>query len=232
MSRAGGDLDALEAALRYRFRERRLLERALTHSSFAQEASDPAVKDNEVFEFLGDALVGFLVADGLHRRDPEGDEGTKTLVRAGIVSEASLAAQAAALGVPDLLRLDRGEQRTGGRSKVAILADALEALLAAVYLDGGIEAARGVVEQLFAAALDAGEIPATDFKTTLQERLQAAGRPLPEYRLLAEEGPPHRRTFRVACMVDGVVVAQGEGTSKKRAQQVAAERALRALRET
>ncbi len=226
-------LDALsdfEERLGHRFADRSLLEQALTHSSHAHEAA-ARQPDNEPLEYLGDALLGFLVADALHRRDPEGEEGAKSKSRALLVAEPSLARQAEALGIPALLRLGRGEEGTGGRAKKALWADAYEAVLAATYLDGGIEAARRVVERGFAAGLDAGgrASPGSDFKTSLQERLQAEGRPRPEYRLRGEEGPPHRRRFRVVCVIEGTVAAEGEGRSKKQAEQAAAERALRTL---
>lgn len=224
------DLGPLEDRLGHRFADRGLLVRALTHSSYAHEAGDPTLRDNEAFEFLGDAILGFLVADLLHRAAPEASEGLKTKRRAALVAEASLASRARELGLPENLRLGRGEEATGGRGKATLWADAFEAVLAAVYLDGGIEAARTLVERTFAADVAASAYRAViDFKTTLQERLQNVGRPLPEYRLVSEQGPPHDRVFRVDCVVEGAVVATGEGRSKKQAQQAAAERALAKL---
>lgn len=225
-------LTALEARLGHAFRDRRLLDRALTHTSFANEDPEGHTPHSETLEFLGDSILGFLISDRLHSRDPEGTEGEKSRARAALVSEASLAERAEALGLPALLRLGRGEEKTGGRSKAALWADAFEAVLAAVYLDGGIDAARAMVERTVSAEALRQSALATDFKSALQERLQGSGRSLPEYRVLSEEGPPHDRTFRVACIVDGEVLAEAEGSSKKEAQQRAARAALGSLKRT
>ena len=160
-------------------RDLRLLDRALTHTSRAYEAASEAVRDNEALEFLGDAVLGFLVSDLLHRHDPEGDEGTKSRARAELISEASLGPRAAALGLPALLLLGRGEEKTGGREKAALWADAFEAVIAALYLDGGLPAAsasRGgpVRPEIAAGAVRGGPDP----KSALQELLQGAGRAL------------------------------------------------------
>src|SRR5262245_54890111 len=220
-------LRTLEERLGHRFADRSLLDRALTHTSRANEALGPAVRHNEPLEFLGDAVLGFIVSDLLHRRDPEADEGTKSKTRALLVSEASLARRAEALGIPERLRLGRGEEKSGGRQKATLWADAYEAVVAALYLDGGLPAAFRFVSAEFAPALEAGRhLPTQDAKSALQEVLQARGAAVPEYRVLAEEGPSHRRRFRMACVVEGRVVAEGEGYSKKEAQQDAARRAL------
>src|SRR5204862_785034 len=167
----------------------------------------------------------------LHRRDPEGSEGGKSKARAYLVAAPSLARRAAALGLPDLLLLGRGEEKTGGRQKSALWADAYEAVVAALYLDGGLEAAARFIASEFAPDLAAPGLPEPgDYKSTLQELLQARGEPVPEYVTVAEEGPSHRRSFRVQCVVGGSVVAEGQGYSKKQAQQEAARRALPALR--
>jgi ribonuclease-3 len=221
---------ALEERLGHRFADRSLLDRALTHTSRANESLSPGVGHNEPLEFLGDAVLGFIVSDLLHRRDPEGDEGTKSKTRALLVSEPSLARRAEALGIPELLQLGRGEEKSGGRQKVTLWADAYEAVVAALYLDGGLPAAFGFVSADFARDLEAGAGLATqDAKSELQEVLQARGADVPEYRVVAEEGPSHRRRFRVACVIEGRAVAEGEGYSKKEAQQDAARRALDAL---
>jgi ribonuclease-3 len=218
-------LAALEERLGHRFADAALLGQALTHTSLAHE-SVGELPHNEPLEFLGDAVLGFLVAELLHRRDPAGPEGAKSKARARLVSAASLARRAEALGLPALLRLGRGEEKTGGRAKAALWADAFEAVIAALYLDGGLAAARAFVEAEFARDLNPGALADHDHKSALQERLQARGEPVPAYRVAAEEGPSHRRRFRVECVIAGAVVAVGEGTSKKAAQQAAARAAL------
>lgn len=222
-------LHAFERRLGYRFSDLDLLDRALTHSSRANEDAGGKGRHNEPLEFLGDAVIGLVVADLLHRRDPEGTEGRKSRARAQLVSAPSLARRARELGLPDLIVLGRGEEKTGGRMKSALWADAYEALLAALYLDGGFEAAHRFVRDEFASDLEK-EGEATDPKSALQELLQGRGESVPEYRVAAEEGPSHRRRFRVECWVRGAMVADGEGHSKKAAQQEAARRALLRLR--
>ena len=220
-------LEQLQERLGHRFRDQELLERALTHVSDAHEDLSRRRLHNEPLEFLGDSVLGFLVAVMLHRQAPEGGEGTKSKLKAHLVSAPSLARRAAALGLPELLRLGRGEEKTGGRAKTALWGDAYEALIAALFLDGGIDAAQRFVESEFGsdvATLD--ERTLADFKTRLQERLQAEGREVPRYVVVEELGPSHRRRFRVQCLVDGEAVAEGEGHSKKEAQQEAARQAL------
>lgn len=224
------ELEALARRLGHDFGDLGVLDRALTHSSRANE-SGPEVRHNEPFEFLGDAVLGFLVADLLHRRDPEGDEGTKSRMRAHLVAEPSLARRAQALALPELLLLGRGEEKTGGRRKAALWADAYEAVVAALYLDGGVEAARRIVERDFGAEVEAGPHDAlVDHKSALQELLQARGQAVPEYAVVEESGPSHRRRFRVECRIAGRAVSTGEGSSKKEAQQASARRALERLR--
>jgi ribonuclease-3 len=221
-------LRGLERSLGHRFRDLALLDRALTHSSRAHEDLGQSVGHNEALEFLGDAVIGFVVAELLHQRDPEGHEGGKSKARAHLVAARSLAKRAGRLGLPDLLLLGRGEEKTGGRGKTALWADAYEAVVAAVYLDGGMAAAQRFLAAEFAADLS-GPLPEPgDFKSTLQEMLQAQGEPVPEYVVAAEEGPSHRRRFRVECRVQGRVMGEGTGFSKKEAQQDAARRALEA----
>lgn len=219
-------LHALEAALGHRFRDLSLLERALTHSSRANEDPAGALRHNEPLEFLGDAILGFLVADLLHRRDPEGDEGGKTKRRAALVSAASLARHSSTLGLPELILLGCGEEKTGGRKKAALWADAYEAMLAALYLDGGLEAARSFVERDLAPDLLGPALEARDFKSALQEVLQGRGEPPPDYVVVLEAGPAHRKRYVVECRINGAAAATGEGHSKKEAQQDAARKAL------
>ena len=218
-------LRALEERLGHRFADLHLLDRALTHSSRANEDTSVA-GHNEPLEFLGDSIIGFVMADLLHRRDPEGREGGKSKTRAQLVSARSLAQRADELGLPELLGLGRGEEKSGGRKKAALMADAYEAVIAALYLDGGLEAAYRFVSAEFATDLEPPGLPTDDHKSTLQEILQARGDPVPEYELVGEEGPDHRRRFRVRCLVRGVAIAEGEGSSKKQAQQDAARNAL------
>jgi len=222
-------LAGLGRRLGHRFSDLALLDRALTHASRANETRGGARGDNEPLEFLGDAVLGLAVTDLLHRQDPDGSEGRKSRRRASLVSAPSLARRADALGLPALLRLGRGEEKTGGRSKAALWADAYEAVVAALYLDGGYEAARRFVAGEFARDVAAPEAESADAKSLLQERLQADGRALPRYSVLREEGPSHSRRFRVECRLDDGTLAVGEGSSKKAAQQAAARRALERL---
>jgi ribonuclease-3 len=221
-------LHRLEERLGHRFADLGLLDRALTHSSRANEDLASEIRHNEALEFLGDAVLGFLVADLLHRRDPEADEGHKTKVRALLVSAESLARQAAELGLPDLILLGRGEEKTGGRRKKALWADAFEAMIAALYLDGGIEAARCFLEARL-GSIAPHELATRDFKSALQEMLQARGEAPPEYVVVDEHGPGHRRRYRIQCVINGRPLSEGEGYSKKEAQQEAARRAIESL---
>lgn len=221
-----------EARLGHQFADRGLLEHALTHKSRAAEDPSGGVLDNESLEFLGDAVLGLLVADRLYRDCPAFTEGQKSKVKATVVSTASLAQVAERIGLGGDLLLGRGEEKTGGRRKPALLADAFEAVIAAVYLDGGLSAARLFVDRHIGPLVEAARQPAFvdgDFKSRLQERLQRAGRGLPAYRLAGESGPDHRKAFDVEVVVDGVVVSSGQGTTKKDAEQAAAARALEAL---
>lgn len=220
-------LRGLEEHLGYRFADLGLLDRALTHTSHAHEASPEAVRHNEPLEFLGDAVIGFVVSEMLHRRDPDGDEGTKSRTRAHLVSAPSLARRALELRLPDLLLLGKGEEKTGGRRKSKLWADAYEAVIAALYLDGGLDAVYRFLSAEFASELENRDgLPTHDAKSALQELLQARGEPVPEYVVVAEEGPSHRRRFRVRCLVRGSALAEGEGPSKKSAQQEAAQKVL------
>ena len=223
------EFDALERSLEYRFRDRGLLEHALTHTSRANEDVTGGVVDNESLEFLGDAVLGFVIADLLFREFPEFDEGQKSKAKAALVSTASLARLAERLRLGDHLLLGRGEEKTGGRRKQALLADGYEALIAAVYLDGGIEHARAFISRQVADLVDEVRRPdffVRDFKSALQERLQSAGLPLPEYRVTGESGPDHSKVFRVEVCVRGEKFAEADGRTKKDAEQEAARLAL------
>jgi ribonuclease-3 len=228
------EYESLQQRLAYRFRDRGLLEHALTHRSRAHEDVSGGVVDNESLEFLGDAVIGFLVADLLFREFPELDEGQKSKMKASLVSTTSLARLGEQLELGEHLILGRGEEKTGGRRKQALLADAYEALVAAVYLDGGLEAVRTFVTRQFREHLDelrrSGLAGVTsDYKSALQEWLQSRNRPLPAYRVTAEVGPDHRKLFQVEVRVGGNALAASEGRSKKEAEQQAARAALEKL---
>jgi ribonuclease-3 len=230
-------LGPLEARIGYEFRDLGLLEHALTHRSRAHEDASGGVIDNESLEFLGDAVLGFVIADMLFHRYPTHSEGYKSKVKAGIVSAAALARLAADIDLGRYVLLGRGEEKTGGRRKHAILADSYEALIAAIYLDGGIEPARAFILSNFGPLISrAGDQAAEaaftdDWKSALQEWLQAEGRGLPVYRLAATGGPDHRRLFDVEVVSGGRVVGRAQGRSKKDAAQQAARAALAALKQ-
>jgi len=227
------EFEALQQAIGYRFRDRGLLEHAMTHTSRANEDVSGGVVDNESLEFLGDAVLGFVVADLLFRDFPEYDEGQKSKTKAAVVSTTTLARQAERLNLGEHLLLGRGEEKTGGRHKHALLADGYEALIAAIYLDGGIEHARAFITRQFTPLLDDARragVAGQDFKSALQELLQAREMPLPEYRLVAAFGPDHRKQFEIEVVVRGEPLASATGSSKKDAEQDAARAALEKLR--
>ena len=225
------EFDDLQARIGYRFRDRGLLEHALTHKSRAAEDASGGVTDNESLEFLGDAVLGLVVADTLFHQYPNYDEGQKSKVKAAVVSTQSLARHAERLRLGEHLILGRGEEKTGGRFKQALLADGYEALIAALYLDGGLEAAEMFLRKELKDAIDEGSAQTfvRDHKSALQERLQALGRPLPEYRVSGEAGPDHRKTFSVEVVVNGEVLGTATGRAKKEAEQEAARLALARL---
>jgi ribonuclease-3 len=231
----GSELEPLERRIGYRFKDRGLLEHALTHRSRVHEDASGGVFDNESMEFLGDSVLGFVIADMLFREFPQHNEGQKSKLKASLVSSVSLARLAELLDLGQFLILGRGEEKTGGRRKHAIIADCYEALIAAVYLDGGTEAARGFIEREFKdliaeARITGAEASFTDdWKSALQEWLQSRGRGLPAYRLAGEVGPDHRKSFVVEVVVEGQPVASAEGRSKKEAAQAAARAALEKL---
>jgi len=226
------DPGRLEEALGYRFRDPGLLLRALTHRSFVNEQPEAGLQHNEALEFLGDAVLGFLVSAAIYDRFPQLTEGEFSKAKAHLVSSATLVRLAEEIGLGGYLRLGRGEEKTGGRHKRAILVDAFEALLAAVYLDGGIEAAGNLVARRFGPyieGLDPAKVRLGDFKSALQERLHELGRERPAYRVAAEAGPEHRKTFVVEVVIEGRVAARATGRSKKEAEQEAARLALQEL---
>jgi ribonuclease III len=219
------ELDLLEAALGCRFHDRRQLVQALTHRSHSSERTpDAASGDNEKLEFLGDAVLGMIVSAELVRGFPDWSEGQLSKSRARFVNETSLAGAARQLDFGRHLRLGRGEEKTGGRQKSALLADAFEAVLAAIYLDSGLEAATNFVRRVLltgALEIEASRRGGSDFKSSLQEGLQAQGRPPATYRVVEEKGPDHRKVFLVEVRA-GHVVATGSGSNKKEAEQAAA----------
>lgn len=218
---------ALLRQLDYHFRDEALLVEALTHRS----AGTP---NNERLEFLGDALLNWVIAESLHGMHPTANEGDLTRLRASLVRESSLADIASELQLGNFLVLGPGERRSGGFRRHSILADGLEAVLAAVYLDGGFEAARAVIERIFRERLE--ESPDTeslkDAKTRLQEFLQGRGLALPDYEVLEITGHSHQQRFHVRCSVAGGHVAEGEGKSRRKAEQAAAEKILERLQES
>jgi ribonuclease-3 len=234
----GTEFEPLERTIGYRFRDRGLLEHALTHSSRVHEDASGGVIDNESLEFLGDSVLGFVIADMLFREFPRHSEGQKSKLKASIVSASSLGRLAERIGLGDHLILGRGEEKTGGRRKRALIADCYEALIAAIYLDGGIEAARSFIERQFASLIEEAKRTGAhaafteDYKSALQEWLQSHDRGLPVYRLVAEIGPAHKRQFAVEVLVGGEPLARAEGRSKKEAAQAAAKAALALLNQS
>lgn len=236
------ELALLEARLDYRFANPELLCRALTHSSAAHEAHlGPGTpdQDNEQLEFLGDSILGFLIAEALVRRYPESREGDLSRLRAHLVSATHLYEVACELDLGRYLELGRSEEMSGGRGKKTLLVDAVEALIAAIYLDGGMEPARIFVEGCVLDAAHAGEkardpevqASITNFKSALQELAQSRKLPQPRYAIVRERGPEHSKTFTVEARVGKEWTGQGEGASKKLAAQRAAQQVYQRLRE-
>jgi ribonuclease III len=222
----------IEKRIGYRFKDRGLLEHALTHKSRAAEDVSGGVSDNESLEFLGDAVLGLVVAEALFRQYPNYTEGQKSKIKASVVSTQALARQAEEIQLGDHLILGRGEEKTGGRFKQALLADAYEALIAAIYLDGGLDAAAAFLLRELKNPIDAGaerNFVGQDYKSALQERVQALGRPLPEYRIAGEAGPDHRKIFSIEVVVGGEVLGAASGKAKKEAEQEAARLAIARL---
>jgi ribonuclease-3 len=222
---------ALEGQLGHAFGDPKLCEAALTHKSWLNEAPAAVGRtDNERLEFLGDAVLALVVSDLLMQRFPDRAEGELSKTRAVIVSEAGLSKTANAIGLGQWIFLGRGEDQAGGRAKPSILSDALEALMGAVYLDGGLGAARVVAERLFGAALqDAEKQTKRDYKSRLQERSQALLQATPQYRVVGQEGPDHDKRFSVTISLGGREYGRAVGRSKKEAEQSAAAQALAIL---
>ena len=246
MTSDSNDLSVLEDTLGHRFRRRELLEQALTHASYARELESQSAAvgapapapDNEQMEFLGDAVLAFVISQELFRRFPEYHEGELSKLRAHIVSARHLLRPARALRIGQFLRLGRGEEHSGGRSKSALLTDALEAIIAALYLDGGLDPAqRFILQAILEPELaevhkfGAKQLPVMDYKSALQEVAHASGRPQPRYVLVKEEGPDHRKLFTMEAHIAASIlgekgfICRGEGSTKKLAEQGAARKA-------
>ena len=225
-------MTALEERLGYSFRNRALLETALTHSSYANENRASGIVCNERLEFLGDSVLGVTVADFLYRHFTDMPEGRMTRLRAELVCEQSLHRVALELHLGDYLRLGKGEEHNGGRKRASILSDAVEAVIAAMYLDAGMETAAGFIHRCLLDDVRAIETPSfTDYKTSLQELVQRHSGQVLSYELVGEEGPDHAKTFRVQVCLNGDPIGRGTGRTKKEAEQTAAANALEALRE-
>lgn len=219
----------LQKTIGYTFRDPSLLETALTHTSYANEIYKDGLKSYERLEFLGDSILGFTTADYLLGAFPEMHEGELTKLRAELVCEASLAVTAQKLGLGAHLRLGKGEEACGGRCRASIIADVVEAVIAAIYLDGGLTAAKRFIYSFVLADTGAKLRLNTDYKTMLQELVQQKKNQTLTYELLSESGPDHDKQFSVRVLLNGQEVGHGEGTSKKRAEQAAAKTAVEAL---
>lgn len=222
-------LARLEAFLEYEFQDKGLLLRALTHRSYVNEHENEGLRHNESMEFLGDAILGFIVSARIFDRFPDSNEGELSKIKAYLVSAANLIYLAEKIDLGAFLLLSRGEEKTGGRKKRAIIADAYEALLGAIYLDGGIEAADSFLERQIGnvlQSLDLQQLTYGDFKSALQEQLHDLGRQEPVYNVVDEIGPDHRKVFVVEVVVGNQVIARSSGRTKKEAQQEAARMAI------
>jgi ribonuclease-3 len=232
VSVAAETISDFQGRLGYVFRNAELLERALTHKSFANERRDAPSANNERLEFLGDTVLGFLVGELLYRRFPNLQEGALSKIKAHLVSSAILGEKGRALDIGRFLRMGTGEARSGGSEKLSLVADAFEAIVAAIYLDGGLNAAEAFVRGQFerdVSGIDLGDLSFHDYKTALQETAQSLGLPLPEYRVVRESGPDHEKAFEIQVVWDGEPFAAGRGSSKREAQRRAAKEALKKL---
>ena len=220
----------LETALGYKFRNITLLQNALTHSSYANERWHNSLLSNERLEFLGDSILGMVVAQYLYANFPDRPEGELTRMRADMVCETSLANIAARLDLGKHLLLGHGEERFGGRNRASILADAVESVIAAAFLDGGMEAAQGIITGFVLCDVPVSKLHNVDYKTALQELVQQKKNQTLCYRLVGESGPDHDKVFTAQVLLNDQVVGEGTGSSKKRAEQDAARVALEQLK--
>ncbi len=221
-------MQTLEEKLGYRFQNISLLENALTHSSYANEHRN-GMSSNERLEFLGDSVLGMVVADYLYRNCPTLPEGDLTRLRAALVCEGNLVLVAQELNLGSYLKLGHGEELGGGRTRPSIQADAVESVLAAVYLDGGISAARKLIQHFILDHISRVHDASKDHKTALQEIVQRKSGQVLTYELIGENGPDHAKTFRMQVLLNGKPIGEGEGHSKKEAEQAAAAAAIRAM---
>ena len=219
----------LETAIGYRFQNIALLQNALTHSSYANERWHNSLLSNERLEFLGDSVLGMLVAEYLYHNFPDRPEGELTRMRADMVCEKTLAAAANRIGIGEHLLLGHGEDRLGGRNRESILADAMESVIAACFLDGGIKAALKVVQKFILVEVPVTKLHNVDYKTALQELVQQKKNQVLTYTLVGQSGPDHDKQFDVEVALNGNVVGKGSGRSKKRAEQDAARTAIEKL---
>ena len=220
----------LEAAIGYRFSNITLLQNALTHSSYANERWHDSLKSNERLEFLGDSVLGMVVAEYLYKNFPDRPEGELTRMRADMVCESSLANVAARLNLGRHLLLGHGEEQGGGRNRASTLADAVESIIAACFLDGGMGAAEGLIQRLILCNVPVGKLHNADYKTALQELVQQKKNQTLSYALVGESGPDHDKEFFVEVSLNGQVIGKGSGSSKKRAEQSAAQAAIETLK--
>ncbi len=222
-------INELETAIGYQFRNITLLQNALSHSSYANERWHDSLKSNERLEFLGDSVLGMLVADYLYRTFPDRPEGELTRMRADMVCEKTLATVANRLNLGRHLMLGKGEELGGGRNRDSILADAVESVIAACYLDGGMDAAVQFIQKFILVNVPVTKLHNADYKTALQELVQQKKNQVLAYNLVGESGPDHDKEFRVELTLNGEVVGTGIGSSKKRAEQAAAHAAIELL---
>lgn len=234
LTAAASDPDPIKRLMNelgYEFRDDKILHEALTHRSYVNESADPNVRDNERFEFLGDAVIDLVVSEELMRGHPDAREGALSRMRASIVSEAAFASLAISIHLGEALRLGRGEDLSGGRMKPSLIANAFEALVAGIYLDGGLESAREVL--LVHLPFPEDGVPLRgDPKTEIQQRIQAKQHITPSYRVVEESGPDHSKVFVVEIVVGSEVLGHGSGRTKKEAEQSAAAMVLRELDKT
>ena len=219
----------LEEAIGYRFKNITLLQNALTHSSYANERWHDSLRSNERLEFLGDSILGMVVAEHLYRNFPDRPEGELTRMRADMVCETSLAKIATQVNLGSHLLLGHGEEQGGGRNRASILADAMESVIAASFLDGGMAAAEEIINRFVLSNVPSGRLQNQDYKTALQELVQQKKNQQLTYTLVDEQGPDHNKQFFVEVSLNGNVVGQGVGSSKKRAEQDAARAAMEQL---
>ena len=222
-------LTKLEQGLGYTFRNKALLENALTHSSYANENRERHLPDNERLEFLGDSILGFVVAEYLYRNFPDKPEGELTRIRADLVCERNLAEAAATIELGSYLLLGHGEEQGGGRKRDSIVSDAMESVIAASFMDGGFAAAKEIIDRLILSNIPKGRPRNFDYKTAFQELVQRKKDQQIHYELTGESGPDHDKHFEVEVLLNGRAVGRGVGSSKKRAEQAAAEAAIEKL---